>query len=118
MSAIALIYSYYEDGVTVEGDDANRTYVYKLCKAKGINKFIRAPTTSNLISHLKTDIHQKEYIEFEKKKEPSTPHQAIKRRRLEINDSPKSFTSMHSPISSSITQSPKYSNSSIKQKER
>ena len=105
----AHIYSYFEDGCKDEGNIY--TYICKLCKAKGINKIIKGATTSNLIAHLRTEFHFKEYLVFEAKQNenasPRTPKS--KKRRLELCDS---------PLSSSITQSPKYVYNSIKHKER
>ena len=99
------IYTYFEDGIK----DENNTYTYvcKLCKEKGIHRVIKGVTTSNLIAHIKTEIHQREYLKFEAKQtECRTPKS--KKIKLEFG----------SPLSSCISQSPKYPLNSSKYKER
>jgi hypothetical protein len=62
----ALIYQYYEEGVEKNG---KTSYACKLCKALGVNKSYFSETTSNLISHLQSNVHKAEYkIYLEKKK--------------------------------------------------
>ena len=116
--SLSAIYAYYEDGVSIEGDEFNRSYVCKLCKAKGAKKIIKASTTSNLISHLKTEAHYNEYLIYEAKQKAviTSPHRANKRLRF---DSPNANSlRVDSQIINSITQSPKYKCNSMKQRER
>ena len=76
----ALIYQYYEDGVEING---KTSYACKLCKALGVTKSYFSETTSNLISHLQSNVHKAEYkIYLEKKKELDkgyTPSRAAKK---------------------------------------
>ena len=112
----APIYSFYEEGQKIAGDDKNHLFVCKLCKAKGIDKKIKAATTSNLISHLQTETHNKEYVKYEtalkEDRACSTPPK-IKRMRLENG-----YIALSPLTNSIISSSPKYSQNSIKQKER
>ena len=122
----SLIHSYYESGVQDQDDKTKRLYICKLCKIKGVHKQIKCTntTTSNLITHLQCQMHVKEYEEYldkikQKENENITPSKrAVKRLRYEspaeYNNSPYN----QSQITSSILCSPKYSNSSVKQKER
>jgi hypothetical protein len=74
----SLKHNYYEAGVVVEKDKSKRSYLWKLCNAKKITKYIRCTntTTSNLISHLQSQLHAKEYEDYLQKiqdKENETP---------------------------------------------
>ena len=62
----SLIHNYYEAGVVDEKDKSKRSYLCKLCNAKGITKHIKCTntTTSNLISHLQSQLHAQEYEDY------------------------------------------------------
>ena len=115
----ALIYKYFEES------DNKQTYVCKLCKKAGINKTIKSNTTSNLLSHLQTKYHEKEYAiyldQVVKQKENdsqfSTPRSTKKRK---LFDSPLTNISKSTDIciNGSKTNSPKYNYNSFRQRER
>jgi hypothetical protein len=60
----ALIYQYYEEGVEINGKTSwnhGITYAWKLCKALSVTKSYFTETTSNLTSHLQSNVHKAEY---------------------------------------------------------
>ena len=108
----ANVYAYFEEGVRENRDESNNyLYVCKLCKEKGINRIIKSVTTSNLIAHLKTEIHHKEYLAFEAKQNECTSPRTPKSKKMRLQFS-------ESPLRNSVTHSPKYAYNSIKHKER
>jgi hypothetical protein len=118
------IYEYYEDGVAIEGVSANTrlSYTCKLCKSKGVVKVIKSGTTSNLIAHLQTVAHEKEYkiyLERESKikdTQSQTPKRPTKRMLLEKQD--ESRSPLATCFANNIISSPKYTINSNKQRER
>ena len=125
-----LIYTYFEEAVIDPLIKNKKSYVCKLCKAKGIDRAIKivGTTNSNLVTHMQTSKHEKEYEEYQMAKEleklnkQNTPKRGIKRLFESIGLTPeyntplKNFQNIN--ISNSITQSPKYAFNSVKQKER
>ena len=115
----ALIYQYYEEGVEING---KTSYACKLCKALGVNKSYFSETTSNLISHLQSNVHKAEYkIYLEKKNEldkGDTPSRAAKKLLFEspINNKREVIDTCF--ITNNISSSSKYTVNSIKQRER
>lgn len=124
----ALIYEYYENGSVIQGisADVRLSYTCKLCKSNGVYKVIKSGTTSNLIAHLATRAHENEYkIYLEKQKEKEakiiksqaiTPERPIKRMLFEKADETR--TPINTCFANNINYSPKYTNNSIKQRER
>ena len=67
---LALIYEYFEENTK---KDSTKQYVCKLCKTLGVFKSYKSASTSNLISHLQSNIHAKEYVLYLKRKKELGP---------------------------------------------
>jgi hypothetical protein len=98
------------------------SYACKLCKSKGVVKVIKSGTTSNLIAHLQTVAHEKEYkiyLERESKiknTQSHTPKRTTKTMLLENHD--ESRSPLATCFANNIIRSPKYTINSNKQRER
>ena len=102
------IYSFYEE--RIKNEDETFSYVCKLCKKEGKIKTIKAGTTSNLISHMKSEAHIGEFLKFELTNNDKLKTPKSKKAKLDFGVS--------SPLACAITQSPKYVYNSSRYKER
>jgi hypothetical protein len=100
------IYSFYEE--RIKNEDETFSYVCKLCKKEGKIKTIKAGTTSNLISHMKSEAHIGEFLKFE-----LTNNDKLKKSKKAKLD-----FGVSSPLACAITQSPKYVYNRSRYKER
>ena len=127
--AKALIYSYYETGIPIENENKTK-FKCLTCMTIGektkpdpkgnnggqdVYVTITGTTSSNLITHLEKDSHNKQYKEYldKKKKESSdSPYQANKKRRLNFFNlnpaTPTSPTTDSTSLMSSKESSPMF----------